>query len=352
MANGFSSLLKSLRQSTGEAVGDAELLARFADYRDQAAFEFLVHRHGPMVLSTCRRTLGDEQLAEDAFQAVFWCLAKKAHTIRNADTLGPWLHRIARRIAWKAVQHRRKRSEVALMELPALARYETSFDLDDAIDRLGERHRRVVILCYLEGRSTDEAAALLNIPRGTVLSRLAAARKLLAEHLGRRGLSLPAAVPLVLLTAEQVKSTLPITTAAAGIAAQLGQGVLTMILCRKMTAVAAALFAVGTTTTMLGVGLTRGTQPAAVQAQEKRKAEMPKSDEAKSDKDQKRKQLNSNLAVLENETRKKVEELEEMNRVILHPAEAKALGELLSKLEVQIFDLQSAVEKIEVEMDG
>ena len=354
MANGLYALWKTLQRPSGEPVGDAELLRRYREADDHAAFELLVHRHGPMVLASCRRTLGDEQLAEDAFQAVFWILAIKAVGIRNADMLGPWLHRIARRVAWRAVQHRRKHAEVPLTELPTLARPESSFDLDDAIDRLSERHRRVIVLCYLEGRTTEDAATLLNIPRGTVLSRLAAARKRLAEHLDRRGLALPAVVPLVLLTADQVKSALPLSVAATGIAAHSGQGVLTMMLRQKIAAVAAVLFTGSATFTMLGVGLTPGTQPVAAQAQEKPKAEVPKSEVPKAEdtKQLKIAKLSGNLEKLATQMFTKALELQEMNRELLHPAEAKALGNLLSNLEVQIFDLQSASEKIEVEQDA
>lgn len=176
-------------------LSDAALLARFVGSRDEAAFEVLVWRHGGLVRGVARRWLGDSPEAEDAFQAVFLTLARKARSIRP-DSLAGWLHRVACRIAWKANRRRAKRK---LVEVPlnghdvALPDPTTRLDLpeviDREIDRLPDSQRLAVVMCYLQGRSTAEAASELGCPRGTVLSRLAAARSTLAKRLARRGVA-------------------------------------------------------------------------------------------------------------------------------------------------------------------
>ncbi|MBX9584497.1 MAG: sigma-70 family RNA polymerase sigma factor [Gemmataceae bacterium] len=186
----------------GEPVPDAELLARFAGAGDEAAFELLVWRHAAMVLSVCRRIVRDDHLAEDAFQAVFLVLARKAGSVRGANLAG-WLFRVARRVSSRARRQaeRRARWEAPLtadvagppLPCPAEGREELAV-LDEEVARLPERFRLPVLLCYLGGRTTEDAARVLGCPRGTVLSRLATARQRLAARLTRRGVTLPAGV--------------------------------------------------------------------------------------------------------------------------------------------------------------
>lgn len=187
-------ILARRREIAGDSVPDAELLRRFTRERDEAAFELLVWRHGAMVLGVCRRALRDEQLAEDAFQAVFLVLARKADAVRG--NLGGWLFRIARRVALRALKQQPNVQpvvETPAAPLPCPAeRDELSALLDAEIERLPERLRRPVVLCYLAERTTEDAARELGCPRGTVLSRLATARKRLADRLTRRGVTLPA----------------------------------------------------------------------------------------------------------------------------------------------------------------
>src|SRR5262245_37029880 len=189
-------LLARRRASAADGITDAELLHRFARERDEAAFELLVWRHGGMVFGVCRRAVRDEQLAEDAFQAVFLVLARKAENVRG--NLGGWLFRVARRVSARALN--RQPTVQAVVETCAaptadpLERAELSALLDAEIARLPERLRRPVVLCYLGGRTTEDAARELGCPRGTVLSRLDTARKRLAERLTRRGVTLPAAL--------------------------------------------------------------------------------------------------------------------------------------------------------------
>jgi RNA polymerase sigma-70 factor (ECF subfamily) len=182
--------------SAAEAPTDGELLRRFASDRDDAAFAGLVERHGPLVLGVCRRVLGTVQDAEDAFQATFLVLARKAGAIRDPGLLGNWLYGVASRVARKArvALDRRRRHERRARFLPHFAA-PAAVELDDLrplleqeLRRLPERHRAAVGLCYLEGKSNAEAARLLRCPTGTVKGRLARARQLLRHRLIGRGL--------------------------------------------------------------------------------------------------------------------------------------------------------------------
>jgi RNA polymerase sigma factor (sigma-70 family) len=188
----------------GSAVGltDGELLERFAHRRDEAAsaaFETLLARHGSMVLTVCRQVLGDAHAAEDAFQAAFLVLVRRAASlrVREPGSLGPWLHGVAYRIALKARQgaaRRRARERRAAMPAvggPSLALEQGELQalLHEEVNRLPTRYRAPVVLCYLEGRTHDEAAAALRWPVGTVRGRLARARDRLRARLTRRGLA-------------------------------------------------------------------------------------------------------------------------------------------------------------------
>ena len=196
---------------------DRQLLERFTARRDavgEAAFAALVTRHGPMVLDICRQIVGDLHLAEDAFQAVFLVLARKARSIGNPDLLSNWLYGVALRTARKAkarLARQRKNEESDAMRRPgcgfkrqrsrpmvqpaeqaALDREDVEA-LHDEIARLPGSFRLPVVLCYFEGLTLDEAAQRLRWPAGTVRSRLARARDKLRRGLTRRGVVLSAA---------------------------------------------------------------------------------------------------------------------------------------------------------------
>jgi RNA polymerase sigma factor (sigma-70 family) len=188
----------------GSAVGltDGELLERFARRRDEAAsaaFETILARHGSMVLTVCRQVLGDAHAAEDAFQTAFLVLVRRAASlrVREPGSLGPWLHGVAYRIAVKARQEaarrraRERRAAVSPVAGPAgaIERDECHALLHQEVHRLPVKYRAPVVLCYLEGRTHDEAAAALGCPVGTVRGRLARARDLLRSRLARRGLA-------------------------------------------------------------------------------------------------------------------------------------------------------------------
>ncbi len=184
-------------------LGDDELLGRFlAGHRDdaaEAAFAALVERHGPMVLGVCRRVLGDRHEAEDAFQATFLVLARKAGAIARREQLANWLHGVASRTALDArarADRRRAREHRAF----AMSAAESSPDdatergelraaVDEELARLPASYRGAVVLCELDGLSRHAAARRLGIPEGTLSSRLARAKGLLRHRLTRRGLA-------------------------------------------------------------------------------------------------------------------------------------------------------------------
>ncbi len=188
-----------LRQLERTDAPDADLLARFVAGRDTGAFEELVHRHGALVLGVCRRVTGHPQDAEDAFQATFLVLARRAATVRKRDRLWSWLYGTAFRVAWRArrAARRRRVREVTVSQLPephapepAPTRPELAPVLDEELAALPTHYREAIVLCDLRGTSRQEAAVLLGVPEGTLSSRLANGRKRLAARLTRRGISL------------------------------------------------------------------------------------------------------------------------------------------------------------------
>ena len=182
---------------------DGQLLERFATGGGEAAelaFAALVERHGPMVLRVCRHVLADPNDAEDAFQATFLILVKKARSLWVQDSLGPWLHRVAHRVATRArfsAARLREHEKRAAATRPTLVRERGDWDellsyLHEEIDRLPERSRMPVVLCDLQGLTHEKAARHLGWPVGTVKSRLARGRELLRGRLSRRGFGLAA----------------------------------------------------------------------------------------------------------------------------------------------------------------
>jgi RNA polymerase sigma factor (sigma-70 family) len=193
-------ILRHLRKlaTVGERT-DQQLLDAFAARRDEAAFTALVARHGPMVLRVCRRALGHEQDAEDAFQATFLVLARDTGLIRKREALADWLHGVAYRTAMKAKRsaaRRRAREQHrgAAASRPTASPLwdEVQETLDDEVRKLPERFRSAFVLCVLEGKSGPEAAAALGCKEGTVSSRLTRARQQLRRQLSRRGIKLTA----------------------------------------------------------------------------------------------------------------------------------------------------------------
>ena len=179
-------------------LSEPQVLARFVERGDPVAFEAIVVRYGPMVLSVCRHALRDANDVDDAFQATFITLIRKAAVLKQPERLGPWLYGVAYRIAVRA----RKRRKLAGLppDLAGRASDQGPGDaeqlaaLHDEINRLPEKYRLPIVLCCIDEETHDAVARKLNWPIGTVHGRLSRARKLLRGRLGRRGRAIPAIV--------------------------------------------------------------------------------------------------------------------------------------------------------------
>jgi RNA polymerase sigma factor (sigma-70 family) len=201
--------------SAGRCWTDRQLLDNFSSRGDESAFAALVGRHGPMVLRVCRRVLGHEQDAEDAFQATFLVLARNIPSIRKYEALAAFLHGVAYRTAMKAkrgaarrrLHERRCAGGVMRTQAPAWSDVQTA--LDEEIQRLPEQFRTAFVLCVLEGKSGPEAALLLGCREGTVSSRLTRARKILRLRLARRGIELSTLLAALDLSQNSSKAAVP-----------------------------------------------------------------------------------------------------------------------------------------------
>ncbi len=188
-------------EGTVAGLSDGQLLERFLDERDEAAFAALVERHGPMVFCTCQAVVRDHGAAEDAFQATFLVLVCKARTIRGRDAIGGWLHRVAYRIAVQAsadaARHRSRERLVSDLLVPDQTRDDATDDwrqvLHEEVSRLSEKYRQPVLLCDFEGKTHAQAASELKWGEATVRRRLAGAHDLLRTRLARRGIGLTVA---------------------------------------------------------------------------------------------------------------------------------------------------------------
>jgi RNA polymerase sigma factor (sigma-70 family) len=271
-------------------LSDAELLERFRAKRAtaedaalaaEAAFAALVARHGPMVLGVCRRALADANDVEDAFQATFLVLVRRARSVRVGDSLGRWLYGVARRVAAKArARSQRDRVRTAPLEDDPVApddpadRMGLLAALDEEVSRLPEKYRAPVVLCHLEGLTHAEAANRLRWPVGTVSGRLSRARDLLRDRLVRRG-----AVPgVALLTSEGVRAAVPepLATATVRAATRLAMGggsqagavsasalaLMNAVLCAaavvRLKVAAGVLLAIAVASAAVGVGVSGG----------------------------------------------------------------------------------------------
>jgi RNA polymerase sigma factor (sigma-70 family) len=217
----LSSFLRHVRRQIalddGGAVTDRELLQRFAHSRDGDAFTALVQRHGPLVLGVCRRMLRQGQDAEDAFQATFLVLARKAGSIGQPERLGNWLYGVASRIAQKArAEAARRRARLQqVTDLPT-SQHDREADgrelrqvLDDELQRLPDRFRAPLVLCYLQGTTREEAAARLGCSAGAVKGMLERGRELLRSRLVRRGVTLSAGSLAAILSGNELSAAVP-----------------------------------------------------------------------------------------------------------------------------------------------
>ena len=277
-------LCRVVMRSDGADLRDGQLLECFLSRRDEGAFEALVRRHGPMVWGVCRRVLRTLHDTEDAFQATFLVLARKAASIHPRDAVGNWLYGVAYRTALRARSRNVRRQE---KERNAVDRSESNSATDESwqellphldreLSRLPDKYRLPVVLCDLEGRSRKEVANHLQIPEGTLSSRLATARKQLAGRLRGHGLALAGGALAALMTQKGASAAIPPAVVAptvkaavlvaagqatAGIVSTsvltLSEGVLKAMLLTKLRMAATALVAMIVLTGGVGVPVYR-----------------------------------------------------------------------------------------------
>jgi RNA polymerase sigma factor (sigma-70 family) len=199
-------------------MNDERLLADFVSHRDGSAFDGLVRRHGPMVLRVCRDLLGDRELAEDAFQATFLVLARRASSIRDRGSIGRWLYevacRISRRERRRLARLRSQERQVPEMEAAAPPDFDPADRewkpiLHEEIGRLPSKLRDAIVLCYFEGLTVEAASRRIGCPVGTLKSRLGKGRELLRSRLTRRGLAASILLLLMFSLTEEASATVP-----------------------------------------------------------------------------------------------------------------------------------------------
>jgi RNA polymerase sigma factor (sigma-70 family) len=277
-------LRRALLRGEEAALTDGQLLEAFVNRRDGAALEALVRRHGPMVWGVCRRVLGDPHDAEDAFQATFLVLVRRAAAVVPRERVASWLYGVAHQTALKAramtAKRRAREKQVAVLPEPAAAEPDAWHDLQPLLDRelsrLPDKYRLVLLLCGAQGRTRREAAAQLGLAEGTVASRLARARAMLARRLARRGIVLTGGA-LAGLLAQRAVADVPAAVVSATIraasllaagqgaaagaisapVAALLKGVLRAMLLNQLKAVTAGLLLLGVAALACGV-LARG----------------------------------------------------------------------------------------------
>jgi RNA polymerase sigma factor (sigma-70 family) len=202
-----------LEPGTVAGLTEDQVVARFVEAGDPVAFEAIIRRHGPMVFSLCRHLLRDANDVDDAFQATFLILVKKASTLRQPERIGPWLYGVASRVARRA--RTQPRPPAVVDDRPAVTtgcpveERETLEAIHDEIGHLPEKYRLPVVLCFLEGLSHDEAARQLGWPVGTVSGRLSRARERLKSRLARRKITAPPTGVLVWDMLEPARNALP-----------------------------------------------------------------------------------------------------------------------------------------------
>src|SRR5262245_15690140 len=281
MAAAIGAVLQNLRRSLNRGefsrTADGDLLERFVAQRDADAFAALLRRHGPMVLGVCRRVLQNDTDADDAFQATFLVLVRKAASIRPRGMVGNWLYGVAHTTALKARAMNTKRwtRERAAADRRPLAVAGVTWNdlqaiLDQELNGLPDSYRSAIVLCDLEGKSIKDAAQQLGCPTGTIGTRLARGRRLLADRLARRGVALSGAAlaavishntatagvpPLLMNSTLKAAALVAAGGAAAGVAsakvAALTEGVLQAMFLSKLKATSVVFALVAA----VGVGL-------------------------------------------------------------------------------------------------
>src|SRR5262245_22000599 len=222
MASGqFGSVLRHIRGLIGASEGaeqtDGMLLDRFIRQQDESAFETLMQRHGRMVLGLCRSILHDAHDADDGFQATFLVLARKASSIRKQPSVASWLYGVAYRTALRAkiTSARRRVQERQAVDMShddlvsEIGRQELRGVVHEELQRLPEKYCAPLVLCYLEGKTNEHAAAELGWPAGSIAKRLARARDMLRDRLAYRGVALPGGMLTVILAETAATAAAP-----------------------------------------------------------------------------------------------------------------------------------------------
>jgi RNA polymerase sigma factor (sigma-70 family) len=280
--NQLRRVLQSLHRATfppeGAGLSDGQLLDSYVRSREESAFAALVHRHGPMVWGVCRRVLRSHQDAEDAFQATFLVLVRKASAVVPREMVANWLYGVAHQTALKArtTTTKRQAREKQVHEMPERAVEQQALGddlqplLDQELSRLPDKYRAVIVLCDLQGKTRKEAARHFRLPEGTVASRLATARSMLAKRLARVGLALSGGALPAVLSQQGASASVPVSVASAtikaaslfaagaaaapgvisGKAVALAEGVLQTLLLAKLKVAAGVLLVVA----VLGAG--------------------------------------------------------------------------------------------------
>jgi len=243
--NQMSGVIQHFRRVLeGPGLTDTQLLEDYINRHDEAAFAALVRRHGPMVWGVCRRVLCNHHAAEDAFQATFLVLVRKAASIASRELLANWLYGVAHQTALKARMTATKRigreRQVAAMSESAVTQQDQWGDLqlllDEELSRLPSKYRGVIVLCDLEGKTRKEVAQQLGCPEGTVASRLVRARTMLAKRLTRRGVTLSGGALATALSQQAVSAGVPNSVVASTIKAASMKAVATGTISVKVAA--------------------------------------------------------------------------------------------------------------------
>src|SRR5438445_8240641 len=217
--NQLRRVIQTLRGGTalpqdGAGLTDGQLLESYVGSREEAALAALVRRHGPMVWGVCRRVLRNWHDAEDAFQATFLVLVRKAASLASPELLANWLYGVAHQTALKArattAKKRARERQVTEMPEPAVTEQNLWNDLqpllDQELSRLPDKYRIAIVLCGLEGKTRKEAARQLGVPEGTLAARLARARVKLAQRLARHGLAVSGSALAAVLSPSAVSA--------------------------------------------------------------------------------------------------------------------------------------------------
>jgi RNA polymerase sigma factor (sigma-70 family) len=355
----MSEFIQQLRRSVpqhGHGPNDEQVLENYISRRDQAAVATLVQRHGPMVWGVCRRILSNYHDAEDAFQATFLVLFRKAASIVRKDLLANWLYGVAHQTALKARATAVKRCarERQVAEMPEPGGEETDLwlhirpVLDQELSRLPGRYRSVIVLCDLEGKTRKDAALQLGVPEGTVASRMATAKKMLAKRLARHAPLVSGGMLVAVLTETVASASVPIsvmsttvksarqfaagqvatTATISGEVVALTEGVLKSMLLTKLKAIT-GLFVVAAVCAATGlVYRTHAAEQTQAQEREKEKPPAFTRNEDKSDKD--------NQATIA--ARKDYQELQGVWQAVAVAIEGKPAAEVSFAHQVWVFD--------------